>query len=229
MTTCWTANIVFSPHSMSLSKTSKDLLNEQSHWEGAGDDDDTPAAGPWQEASLDDAESSTNKSTTDTNRTGNVDDDTQTIKDALTQHESRQVFRLRALVIFILLVVAISISYAVFKQQRKGQVAQFEAIFYGVAEKIVDSLERATEAIAALGAFGVMATVEAEQRLDSSSTSENETFSGWPFVTLDAFQERAISVRSISKSIYVSVNPIVASNELSAWEKYVQSDANNWM
>jgi hypothetical protein len=224
---------------MSLSRTSKDLLNEQVMWEGGDDEDGHKRlpAGSLPEASLDDDEqsSSVNKSTTDTNRTGNADEDLQNIKNSLTQRESQQVFRLRAIVIFILLVVAGSISYVVFNQQRDGQVAQFEAIYYGVAEKLVDSLEGATGAIAALGAFGVMATVESEHQdvlivaNTTSSTSDSEAFSGWPFVKLDAFQERAISVRSVSKSIYVSVNPIVASNELILWENYVQSDVNDWM
>lgn len=52
----------------------------------------------------------------------------------------------------------------------------------------------------------------------------------WPFVTLNAFQERASNARFLSGAIYLSINPIVNGNEeLAAWEKYAQSDANSWM
>ena len=206
---------------MSLSKTSTAFLQQKADWAESDDISEL------EQASIDD--SVDKKSSTDTNRTGTPEDDVQNIKNALSKRESQQVFRLRALVILILVLVAVSISLAVFLQERSAQIAHFEASFYGVAQKIIDSLEEATEAISALSALAVMAAVESHHQEAENLTSHSETFSGWPFITIDAFQERANNVRSLSKSIYVSVNPIVATNELSTWEKYINSDANTWM
>lgn len=208
---------------MSLSNSSTAFLHEKGNWaefDSISEEQD--------QASYDDSVGK--KSATDTDRTGGVpDDDIQSIKNGLSKRESALVFRLRALVIVILLLVAVSISLAVFYQERAAQIKQFEAAFFGVAEKIIVSLEEATEAISALSALAVMAAVESDHQGEENWTTDGATFSGWPFITIDAFQERANNVRSLSKSIFVSVSPIVARNELSAWETYVNGNANNWM
>jgi hypothetical protein len=51
----------------------------------------------------------------------------------------------------------------------------------------------------------------------------------WPYVTLDAFAERATNARFLSGMNFLSLNPIVASEEIIEWELYVQSSANSWM
>jgi phage-related protein len=51
----------------------------------------------------------------------------------------------------------------------------------------------------------------------------------WPYVTLDAFAQRATNARFLSGTNFLSINPIVASEQLVEWESYVQSSANSWM
>lgn len=59
------------------------------------------------------------------------------------------------------------------------------------------------------------------------SAEANSTF---PFVTLDAFQERATNARFLSGLTYLTINHIVrGAEELAEWERYVQSDVNSWM
>ncbi len=207
---------------MSLSKTSKETLEgEKDDWEDA---DDASSSSGNLEAS------STNVSTTDTNQTGTTDDDFQSIKNALTKRETQQVFRLRVLVMFVLIAAATSISVVIFHLERSTQVEEFEADFYGVAEKVIEALQQVTESISAVGGLAVMATVDAQnQVLNASLTNSESVFVGWPFVTIDAFQERANNARSLSGSMYVSLNPIVQPNQLNEWEKFVQSNANSWM
>ena len=202
-------------------------------------DDDLSVQEGKDDHSLPDDSTTDNKSNTDTNQTGTVDDDIQSIKDALSRKESQQVFHLRALVILILFLVALSISLAVFLLERNAQIDQFEAAYYGVAGKIIDSLEDVTEAISGLSALALIAAVESkhqsQQELNPTNAAvtllgdETSSLSAWPLVTVDTFQELANNARSLSKSIFVSVNPIVEIDDLVAWDKYVQSDANNWM
>jgi hypothetical protein len=66
-----------------------------------------------------------------------------------------------------------------------------------------------------LAGFAVTLTAEAQE---------------WPYVTLDAFQRRASNARFLSGTTFISVNPIVKTDELVAWETFVQqTSANSWM
>ena len=51
----------------------------------------------------------------------------------------------------------------------------------------------------------------------------------WPFVTLSSFQRRAAIARSLSGSLYLSVNHYVTDNEREKWEKYVAEDRDNYI
>ncbi len=159
-------------------------------------------------------------STTDSRRTGTSDDDAQTIKNALARQETKQVFRLRILVIMILVAAATAISVTIFFIIRNADIEEFELQYYGSANKLVDALQDVLEEMAAISGLAVAATAE---------TLRVNATESWPFVTLSNFQERAGSARRISGAIYVSINPIVESNQLSDWESYVLSQANSWM
>ena len=209
---------------MSLSKTSKITLAGSA----GADTHDVDDASSTSSSEIIES-SSTNVSTTDTNQTGTADEDFQSIKNALTQKESKQVFRLRVIVILILLAAAASISFTVYYLEMTTQVEEFEADYLATAEKIIDSLQQVTDAISAMGGLAVTATVEAQQQFQNANMSETNVFSGWPFFSLDAFQERAQNAKLLSKSIYTSINPIVRSDQLELWEEYVQSHANSWM
>lgn len=211
---------------MSLSKTSKDALDNVDKVCNDIDDRSSAAAS----SSVNNQASLTNESTTETNQTGTTDEDFQSIKDALTRRESQQVFRLRILVIVILIAAATAISVAIFQLERSSQIEEFESDYYAVAEKIIDSLQKVTDAIAAFSGIAITATVDAQNQANvNASSSDNERTPQWPFVTMDAFQERARNARAEAGSIFVSLNPIVHFDQLNEWEKYVQSDVNSWM
>lgn len=48
----------------------------------------------------------------------------------------------------------------------------------------------------------------------------NRTSSTWPFVTLNDFQERAASVRSLSEALMVGMIPVIEKENLNAWGSY---------
>ncbi len=173
-------------------------------------------------------ESSTARSTNDVTLTGTTDEELQNINSALTKKESQQVFVLRAFVMLILLTTAASISLTIFHLERNSQVEQFETDYYATADKVIDVLQQVTESISAVSGLVLLATANTPKQVENSSSGA-ESFSGWPFITVDMFQERAYNARSLAGSIYISINPIVQMDQLSAWEKYVQSAANSWM
>ncbi len=212
---------------MSLSKVSKDTLEgDKDLWDDV--DDASSAAGTRSSGNVE--ASNANNSTTDTNQSGTTDDDFQNIKNALTKRESQQVFRLRVLVMLILIAAGASISITIFHLEKSSQLEEFESDYYGVAEKVVDALQKVTESISAISGIAVTATVDAQNQLVNASAFEDTgSIANWPFITIDAFQERASNAIALAGSIFVSLNPLVQLDQLSDWQKYVESDVNSWM
>jgi hypothetical protein len=90
--------------------------------------------------------------------------------------------------------------------------------FTGSASRVVQSFENILEQkIAAIAAFGVTIT--------ASAIANNST---WPFVTVDQFQERSASSRSLSGSQYLQFIPIITDDTRRAWEEYSVANAG-WM
>ena len=82
--------------------------------------------------------------------------------------------------------------------------------FVGSASRVVQSFENILEQkIAAIAAFGVTIT--------AAAVANNST---WPFVTVDQFQQRSASSRSLSGSLYLQLVPIITDNTRGAWEAY---------
>ncbi len=209
---------------MSLSQVSKDILEGD---KGIWDSIDDASTGTRSSGNIE--ASYANNSTTDTNQSGTTDDDIQNIKNALTKRESQQVFRLRILVMLILIAAAASISMTIFHLQKNSQLEEFESDYYGVAEKVVDALQKVTESISAISGIAVTATVDAQNQLVNVSALNTKGVSEWPFITIDAFQERASNAIALAGSIFVSLNPLVQLDQLSDWQKYVESDVSSWM
>ena len=171
---------------------------------------------------------------TNSNRTGDTtDDDVNTIKNTLAKEETKQVFRLRVAVVVILIAAATAVSLAVYFITKNSEKEEFEIQYSGVANKILNNFEDIMVEMSAVSGLAVAATTHAQQMqlfYDSLGLTVATQFPvGWPFVTLPNFQEQAVNVKSLSGAIYVSVNPIVQTDELPLWESYVQSDANKWM
>ena len=136
------------------------------------------------------------------------------IKDLL----STKVVRLRVIVITALLVAAAAVSSVVYLITRNSEMEEFEIQYEGNAEKVMDSFNDIVKEMAAISGLGVAAEAHSQ-----NSNSE------WPFVTLSNFQERAGNARTLSGTLYVSINPIVDNNEeLVKWEEYVLGKDNQW-
>lgn len=142
------------------------------------------------------------------------DDDINGIKDALARQETKAVFRLRILVLLVL---------AFYHIIHTSEVEKFETDFYAVAEVIVENLERITDSSSSVA--GLAATISSNAQMNSAPGEQPH----WPFVTMTDFQERALTARGLSGSLYLSVNPVVDQRSLEQWDDYVLSDANSWM
>ena len=73
------------------------------------------------------------------------------------------------------------------------------------------------EKIAAIAALGVTIT--------ATAIANNST---WPFVTIDQFQQRSTSARSLSGSYFLQLAPIITNETRLAWEKYSVSNTG-WL
>ena len=73
-------------------------------------------------------------------RTGTTGDDANMINEDLARHESTNVFRLRILVIMILVVVANVVAITTFQDHHRSEIAAFIAEFEKNADMIVTSL-----------------------------------------------------------------------------------------
>jgi hypothetical protein len=143
-----------------------------------------------------------------------TDDDGDGIKDLL----STKVFRLRALVIIALLLAATAVSIVIYLVTRNAEMDEFEIQYEGNAEKVIDSFNDIVKEMGAISGIGVAA----EAHSQNANTQ-------WPFVTLSNFQERAGNARTLSGTLYVSINPIVdTKEELVKWEEYVLGENNQW-
>lgn len=129
------------------------------------------------------------------------------------------VFRLRVLVILVLLMAATAVSVVVYLITRNAQKDEFEIQYEGVAEKVVESFTDIVKKMGAISGLGVAACAHA---VDNAETD-------WPFITLSSFQQRAGNARTLSGTLYVSINPVVTQDQLPQWEQYVLGENSNWM
>mmetsp|Transcript_18031 Transcript_18031/g.27936 ORF Transcript_18031/g.27936 Transcript_18031/m.27936 type:complete len:1210 (-) Transcript_18031:105-3734(-) len=140
------------------------------------------------------------------------------IKDQLSRRETTAVFRLRVIVILILIAAATSVSITVYYVTRNAEKEEFETQYYGVADKIIQSFQEMMVEIAAVSGMAVAASGEVLGQKEQ-----------WPFVTIPNFQERAGNARTLSGAIYLSINPVVATDQLPDWEKYIRGQVNSWI
>jgi hypothetical protein len=157
---------------------------------------------------------------------------TDSVKEALTKEETKQVFRLRLLVIFIFLAAGTSISLTVYFITKNAQIERFEIQYAGVADKIIEQFQEIMVQMSAVSGLAVAATTDAEEQKKLLVLSQDSAIIGranWPFVTMPRFQERAGNVRALSGAIHVSINPIVHPDQVAEWEAYAHGEANMWM
>jgi hypothetical protein len=141
-----------------------------------------------------------------TSEVADADEPTEIVKS-----DSTAIFRLRCLVFLAMLFAAVGVSLAVYFLAANLENEVYEAQYDGSASKIITAFEEiAGQKLAAIGSLSVAATSYARSQPNTT----------WPFVTLNDFQQRAATIREISKSLYVSIIPVVAEEDRSAWEDY---------
>ena len=194
----------------------------------------------------DDQGSSTNgsdvHSRAGSSRTGTtMEDETNIITEELARVETKHVLRLRIVVILILVSVAIAMSVTIYYVTRKAEIEAFEIEYVGVADSIISSLNSTYKGPKIVRwTIDMMNLTGSRIFLHSDMVNQMSAVAGfavtisteadaWPFVTLNNFQKRAKNVQFLSRCIYLTMNPIVQSADLAAWESYVTSPANSWM
>lgn len=124
--------------------------------------------------------------------------------------ESLNVFRLRVMVILVLLGAAIIVSAVVYLMTTKGEYETMVSAFAGSAEKITTAFEQIVSV--QLGAITSLGTA-----FTSYARGANLT---WPYVTLNDFQQRATGALFLSNALYVELVPIISEQDRTEWEAY---------
>ncbi len=126
----------------SLSKTSQDILIDNHFPLEAVDE--CEASSDHEDFSEDKESSSNNASESNSrsgsSRTGNTDEDINLIKDGLARQETKNVFRLRLLVILILVATGIAMSFTIYHITHQAEIDKFHSDFEAVADTIIASL-----------------------------------------------------------------------------------------
>ena len=163
--------------------------------------------------------------------------------------ETRHVFMLRVVVLLLLFAASAAMSLVVYFITSAGEDDAFESQYNAAADKVAGTyLEGGSNGPANLylipfSTFGrsfLFRFVTLRTHIYTESFHEIVTHkmeavgslvvamiahgldhhTGWPFVTLTSFQERAYTVKDISGVLYLGMNPIVSRQERLAWENY---------
>jgi hypothetical protein len=131
-------------------------------------------------------------------------------EEQLAQKETTAVFHLRLLVLFALCCAAVLVSVAIYFITSNAEEHEFLGQFEGNAIKVLGSFEEIVgQKLGAIASLAVSFT--------SYARSTNAT---WPFVTMNDFQQRAASARSLSDSLFLELLPMVSSETRSSYEEY---------
>jgi hypothetical protein len=188
----------------------KDALDEASDYGSSNGDDGSSNIGDHSKSLGGMNTSSTSTSSGPTEEEAKLD---------LAKKETTAVFRLRLLVLLVLLLTTVGVSLTMYFITFNGQQGDFEAAFEGSAQKILETfLDIATSRLGTVASLGVSMTAYAIDQKEE-----------WPFVTLSKFQRRAATARSQSGAVYLHTNPLVTDTTRTEWEKYVVGNASYWM
>jgi hypothetical protein len=128
----------------------------------------------------------------------------------LGRDETQAVLRLRFLVISALVCATAVVSFLIFLVTKDAETEQFKAAFDGSAAKVVETFQAIIgQKMGAITSLAVSAT--------SYARSQNDP---WPFVTMNDFQQRAATARSLSDALFMEVLPLVTDEDRLKWEEY---------
>jgi hypothetical protein len=151
-------------------------------------------------------------------------------KAEIAARETKAVRNLRRLVILALFVAALIISVIVYWITSTSQKREFEAQFEGMANLLLKTFDDiATQKLSVIGSLRVSAMAHVSDMAKTGATNGGMAPLVWPFVTFPTFQQRAASIRKLSKSVYIGLYPVVQESERSQWESYSAANKNLWM
>ncbi|CAB9528546.1 Receptor-type guanylate cyclase gcy [Seminavis robusta] len=148
-----------------------------------------------------------------------VQDPEEDEKIKFTPEMTRNVFRLRMLVIVVLFIAAGVVSFVVFSVSNGGEIEEFESNYEGTATKVLEVFQGIfTEKLDAVASLAIATTAHSVDHKDH-----------WPFSTLSFFQERATAARKQSGTLFTAVVPLVTYEDRDAWENYTRVDPVGWI
>jgi hypothetical protein len=146
---------------------------------------------------------------------GNSDEGVNAIRAQLSAQQSRNVLRLRILVLSVLILACSVLAALMYQISRQAEVATFESQYNGAAAKVVDTFQEVTNHMGAVAGLG-MAYASSEQH--------------WPFAELKDFQELAAHATRLAGVKSIGIHPIVDEHDFDAWNQFVaQPEHKRWM
>lgn len=137
----------------------------------------------------------------------------------VAKRETLAVFRLRLLVVAVLLLAALAVSLIVYIVTDQAEQDEYKHQFDAASKKVLESfMDIFSSKLQAISSLGVALTANGEDQ-------DGE----WPFMTISRFHHRASNARSQSGALLLHVNPMVTHDERGDWENYVVSNQSQWI
>ena len=136
----------------------------------------------------------------------------------VSKQDTKEVLRLKALVLLILVVSASTIASCVYLYITRNETAQFESKFTNDADKVLVAI--GTSLHRTLGLLDSLAVT-----FVSHAHEQNDK---WPFVTLPDFGDRMAKLLPLTDAVFLSLVPIVHPEERTEWEAYSLKH-DNWV
>jgi hypothetical protein len=140
------------------------------------------------------------------------------IENEATKRDAKRVWRMKLLVVLILMISAISIAVLVYIHVTNYEIQYFHEQFYNDADKVYNAIGSSFElTLSTLNAFSILLVTYSQNKYQEGT---NGTKTAWPFVTLPNFAGQASKLLPITNGLYIAVLPIVTPSQKEAWEEY---------
>jgi hypothetical protein len=164
--------------------------------------------------------------------TGTMDRATSTPSSAevIAKDEDKAVFRLRLILLMVLIGSTIGTSFATWHYIRLVETSAFEQRFQADATKVLSSVGASLDlTMAAVDSLVVnMVSYAHQDNKNIGHSSGSATTTTWPFVTIPDFAVRAAKTKALSNAIVMSLYTVVTSDDRLEWENYTL-EHNSWV
>jgi hypothetical protein len=136
------------------------------------------------------------------------------LNNEISTRETREVLRLKLLVLFILVASASIIASCAFVYIKKGESSQFENKFNNDAAKVLNGVGGSLHRT-----LGVLDSIAVSYV--SHARNHNDT---WPFVTLPDFGAKMAKLLPLTDATLISLLPIIHPEKRKEWEVYAREN-----